>query len=642
MDELPARITSGYWRQRLDLNASAALDHQWAMLEQSLCIDNFRIAAGEKEGFREGFFFADSDAYKWLDAASRTLGERPAPGLGPRVDAFVALLERAQAADGYLYTYNQIHFPDSRWENLQIEHEHYCLGHLIEAGIAHFESTGSRRLLALARRAADLLVREFMDAGPLQTDGHEEIEIALLRLGQVTGEDSYRELARRLLERRGRIRFYPLVFLRQSGRTLRRMKLRDQMRAEYQKTHPEHVAPRFSSRALRRVPPLMQLRLLISLLSGKYNQQDRPARSRTVPTGHAVRFTYLETALAMLARAEGDAALLATLARAWEHMVTKRMYVTGGIGSLPLIEGFGRDYELHPEIAYAETCAAIGSMLWSWQMLLATGQARYADLFEWQLYNAASVSMALDGRSYFYDNPLQSHGGLSRQAWYDVPCCPSNLSRIWASLGRQVFTQDERGLWIQQYISSRLEWDGGALTLESGLPWDGSVRIRVESGRLNGLHLRVPSWTDGVTFRVDTSTLKVGQEMPTACGYQPDRSYYMHIPPPLQAGETLDIQFPMPVRVYRQEGRIPVVGGQIAIGRGPLLYCLESVDNPGLDIFSVALNPATLKPVPSDQLGGCVLLQGTTAEGKPVTLIPYLLWANRGPSQMNVFLREAT
>ena len=646
MIELPARITSGFWREKLDLNATAALGHQWDQLEASLCIDNFRIAAGEKQGFREGFFFANSDAYKWLDAASLALADRPDPALAGRVDAFTGLLERAQQPDGYLYTYNQIHFPGSRWENLQVEHEFYCLGHLIEAGIAHAEATGGTRLLEVARRAADLLVREFSEAPSRCTDGHEEIEIALLRLSETTGEAAYRELARRLLERRGRIPAFPLVFLPQALRTTARMKARDRMRDAYLQAHPEHQKPRLPSRALRSVPAGIQLRLAASLLSGKYSQQNAPLREQTAPAGHAVRFTYLAAAAARLARLEKDASLLEPLARLWERMVTRRMYVTGGIGSLPLIEGFGRDYELHPEIAYNETCAALGSMLWSWQMLLATGQARYADLFEWQLYNAASSSMGLDGRGYFYDNPLASRGELARAAWYDVPCCPSNLSRAWASFGQHLLTQDGEGVWVQQYASARAAAGGIALSIETGLPWEGRVRLRVEEARPDlRLHLRIPSWAGGYELRlngrpVDAHIDPVPVQPGSACGYSPHGAAYLHVDSPLQAGDLLELDLSLPVRVYRQDRRVPGCGGQAAFGRGPLIYCLESVDNPGLDLFAAAIRAESLRPVSRpDLLGGCVVLEGETAEGGRVRLVPYMLWANRGPGTMNVFAR---
>ncbi len=644
------QITGGFWAERLALNAGTALAHQWHELEDSACIQNFRLAAGQAEGFREGWFFADSDAYKWLDAAARSLAHQPTPELTRQVEEFIALLEAAQAPDGYLYTYNQLHFPGVRWKNLQLEHECYCLGHLIEAGVSHYTATGEKRLLDVARRAADLLVKDFTPAGPLFTDGHEEIEIALLRLHQATGEEKYRELARLFLERRGRIPFFAWHFARQTSSTDRRQKLRNQQRAEYMRTHPGHVIPRMPSRLLHRVTRLLPLRLTASALSGKFIQQNAPIRKQSTPVGHAVRFTYLQTAAAMLARLSGDESLLPALLKSWERMVTRRMFVTGGLGALPLIEGFGRDYELDPELAYAETCAALGGMFWSWEMTLLTGQAQYADLFEWQLYNAASVSMALDGQGYFYDNPLASRGGLERSHWYSVPCCPSNLSRTWASLGTYLFSRAPGSLCLHQYASSRVSLEPGAhLSVESSLPWEGNVRLAFEldTPRSLALHLRIPSWTDGYTLRLNGEpfpSLRAPappREMePTACGYDPRRASYLSIERDWQPGDRLEIEFSLPIRRYRQDRRIPNCGGKIALGRGPLIYCLESVDNPGVDIFDVQLDPAGLEcRFEADLLGGCAVLRGESSAGQPLTFIPYMLWANRGPSQMNVFVK---
>lgn len=645
------QINGGFWGQRLEMNATLALEHQWQQLEASACIQNFRLTARQAEGFREGWFFADSDAYKWLDAAARTLAHQPTPTLQQRVEDFIALLEKAQTPDGYLYTYNQLHFPNLRWQNLQLEHECYCLGHLIEAGVSHYAATGKTHLLAIAQRAADLLARDSAGAGALFTDGHEEIEIALLRLHQATGEAKYLEAGRQFLERRGRIPFFTWHFARQTSSTARRQKQRDQMRAVYMHSHPEHIIPKQPSRLLHRVTKLLPLRLAASGLSGKYMQQNSPIRKQTTPVGHAVRFTYLQTAVAMLARLSGDKTLLPALQTSWQHMVTRRMFASGGLGALPLIEGFGRDYELDPELAYAETCAALGSMFWNWEMTLLTGLAQYADLFEWQLYNAASVSMALDGQGYLYDNPLVSHGDLARAPWYSVPCCPSNLSRTWAALGGYLYSREPGNLWVHQYATSRATLASGAtLRVETNLPWQGNVCLHFEletpSAAPLTLHLRIPSWTDDFSLQLNGKALSAQVPpappvlLPTACGYDPRRAAYLSLTREWQPGDMLEIQFSLPIRRYRQDARLPGCGGQLAFGRGPLLYCLESVDNPNLDIFDTQAAIETLHTEFSpDHLGGCTFLRGSTPSGQPLTFIPYLLWANRGPSQMTVFVK---
>ena len=644
-------IVGGHWQPRLDTVAREAIPHQWEQLEASGSIGNFRILAGETETFREGWFFADSDAYKWLDAAARVYAIAPTEELAERMDAFIELLAAAQDLDGYLYTYNQIHFPGVRWTNLQIEHELYCHGHLIEAGVSHFQATGQRNLLAIAEKAADLLVREFLGEGPQRTPGHQEIELALIRLYGATGYAQYLALAGQFIEQRGRIRpFAPLIF-RQNRGVGRRSAQVESRRAQYLRTRPEHEAFQLPAGNAEKRPPGMQLRYLLSALRGKYFQQHRPVRHQTVPVGHAVRFAYLETAVAMLCRERGDRTLLPALERTWERMVNRRMYVTGGIGSLPMIEGFGRDYELDPEYAYAETCAALGCMFWNWEMTLLTGEAKYADLFEWQLYNAASVGMGLDGRSYLYNNPMACRGGISRQSWYQVPCCPSNLSRTWASVGKYLYSYDAHALWVHQYIGSEVQVDLAlpvGIRMESGLPWGGDVAISVspETPASFCLYLRMPSWADGAQVWVNGQAIEMraamassgGADLP-ASGYIPQRAAYLPLARTWSPGDTVEVQFQMPVAVRRAHPKVRSVRGQVALTRGPLVYCLESVDNPGLDLFQARIDPSSVRgEFDPDLLGGIWVLRGRTADGQTFRAIPYAFWANRGESQMAVWV----
>jgi uncharacterized protein len=642
-----SRITGGFWGKRLEMNAREAIFYQWEQLEKSRCSDNFRIAAGQIDGFREGYFFADSDAYKWLDAASRILAANPDPKLKRLVDDLIALLEAVQMPDGYIYTYNQIHFPGERWVDLQIEHELYCLGHLIEAGVSHHAATGESRLLHLVRRAADLLVHDFMDASPAFTDGHEEIELALIKLYRVTGEKSYLELSRRLLERRGRIPFFPLHIFKEKSNYDRRVKIINEQRAAYIAKHPEHAEFKLPGDNPSKKPPFAGIRQMLDQLSGKYFQQHTPVRKMTVPVGHSVRFGYLETAAAMLARETGDRELQKTLESAWEHMVTRRMYVTGGLGALPFTEGFGRDYELDPEYAYAETCAALASLFWCREMALLTGQPGYDDLFEWQLYNAASVGIGMDGRSYFYNNPLACRGNLSRAGWYLVPCCPSNLSRTWASLGEYLCHEEESGLHLQQYITSAIQLDWGTLNVDSGLPWTGEIRLSFDLPQPHPatLHLRIPSWADSSTLTLNNSPLKPdsvteANSIPeTACGYSPHAARTLSITRAWSPSDVLTLTLDMPLRLHCQHKKVPGCGGMDALSRGPLVYCLESLDNP-LGLFPVTVKRNSLKPVYDESLlGGIWKITGTTTDDKPLTFIPYMLWGNRGASQMNVFVK---
>jgi DUF1680 family protein len=318
-------------------------------------------------------------------------------------------------------------------------------------------------------------------------------------------------------------------------------------------------------------------------------------------------------------------------------MVTRRMYITGGLGAAPEIEGFGRDYDLDPEYAYNETCASLASLFWNWEMALITKNARHSDLFEWQLYNATNVGMGQDGDTYLYNNPLSVHHGVTRQGWYVVPCCPSNLSRTFANLGKYIYSFEENNLWIHQYISSETTVDVGVpvqIKTESELPWNGKVRIHVkpEMQKEFKVHLRKPSW--------DMSSHQETQS--TASGYDPRQSDYATISrvwSPM--GETLEFKFDTSIKLRRAHPKVRGHAGKVTVTRGPLVYCLESVDNPSVDIFTAQLNPSSLRDefVP-DLLNGNVIIHGKTTDGKPLKFIPYFLWANRGESQMTVWVNS--
>jgi uncharacterized protein len=636
MNELTPRqvsINDSFWTPRLAVNAGKAIFHQWKQLEDTRCIDNFRIAAGEQDGFREGWFFADSDAYKWLDAASRILAVQADSRLASVMDGFIALLGRAQMPDGYLFTYNQIHFPGQRWVNLQVEHELYCHGHLIEAGVSHYEATGRKDLLDICIKAADLLVQDFLNAENDKTCGHEEIELALVRLYRVTGKEEYLELAHRFVERRGRIPSYAVHMLGEFRSFRKRKALVEDLHRAYIAEHPDQESFRLPGGNFTPKPRFSRARWYINALRGFYTQQHAPIRKQTVPVGHSVRWGYLETAIAMILRTQPDETLLDTLVQAWDRMVTKRMYITGGLGAVPGLEGFGSDYELDPEYAYAETCASIASLLWNWEMSLLTRRPQYDDLFEWQLYNATNVGMGENGDTYLYNNPLKVHQGVTRQGWYIVPCCPSNLSRTFADLGKYIYSYEDNNLWIHQYISNETTIDMGGpvkFHIESGMPWSGKVRVQIkpEKEKEFTIRLRIPSW------HVPEGKLT------TATGYDPRTARYettCRVWSP-ESGP-LEYEFDMSIRQRRAHSRVKGHAGKVAVTRGPLVYCLESVDNPGVDIFTVAVDPASLQDefVP-DLLGGCVVIYGKATTGQPIRFIPYFLWANRGESQMTVWV----
>jgi DUF1680 family protein len=655
MKEIPfnqVSIQDIFWDARLRLNTDHSIVHQWQQLENSGCIHNFRILADQAPGFREGWFFSDSDAYKWLDAASRMTTFGKPENLYSRINELIDLIKRAQAPDGYLFTYNQIHFPGSRWQNLQIEHELYCHGHLIEAAVSHYEATHSNNFLPVGIKAADLLLHTFLGCGPDKTPGHEEIEIALIRLTDITGNRDYCELAEQFIEQRGRRNSlsFALKMLGENRRVNQRTAQSNQSRKRYYQEHPAESGKfKLPDHNLSEKPRFVKQRFQYSALFGLYFQQHRPIRNQTIPVGHAVRFAYLKTATAMLANRSGDYTLIPSLKKSWQHMVERRMYVTGGTGSLPVSEGFGRDYELDPHYAYAETCAALGTMFWNWEMTGLTGEASYADLFERQLYNASLVGMGQNGQCYLYNNPLASRTGHERQPWFEVPCCPSNLSRTWASLGKYLFTHSPGKIWVQQYIGSQvvIPFDQPlGLQMTSTLPWEGHINIHIHLEKQADftLYLRIPSWSGPVSISINNVNWPMDgcapqQNNTTASGYDPRTAQYLPIQRTWQNNDHLEITFDMPILIQNPHPRVKSTRGKIAIARGPLVYCLEGNDNPEMDLDTVTLQPATLTTeFDAEKLGGIITLKGNDLQGNPLTFIPYAWWANRGISPMTVYV----
>ncbi len=637
-------IQPGYWYERTRINAEQSIFHQWEKLEETGCIQNFRIAAGEAEGWREGWFFSDSDAYKWLDAAARIYKHQHDLQLADLMEELIALIGHAQQTDGYIFTYNQIHFPGDKWQNLQIEHELYCHGHLIEAGVSHFQATGQPALLEIARKAADCVVRDFSNKGARYTPGHEEIEIALLRLYEVTRHIPYLEMADQFINRRGRIFLFGLSLLQQSKNVAKRTAEVKAKRLNYLKRHPENHPYSLPAGNAAKKPKNIQLRWAWSVISGKFFQQHKPVKAQTEPVGHSVRYAYLATASTMLDRLKQTQQFLPTLKIAWERMITRRMYITGGVGSLPVIEGFGRDYELDPEFAYTETCAGIGSFLWNWELAQLTGEACYSDLMEWQLYNAISVGMGLDGKTFLYNNPLETHGGIARKTWYEVPCCPSNLSRIIASLDKYIFTSQPDAVWVHQYISSTYQDGDVKLEMLSGLPWEGNIAIQVLQApdQAFSLHLRIPSWSRETKVRVNGEEIQMSHakepKEATACGFDPRLSRWLAIQRKWKSGDQVQVELDMSPVLRFAHPKVKPHCNQAAITRGPLVYCLENVDNPEIDIFAIEGCPESItQEWRSDVLDGVQMIQMETSGEKKLTFVPYFLWGNRGKSTMTVW-----
>ena len=640
------RITQGFWGDILDTNSKTAIFHQWDQLEKSGAIENFRITAGDSPHFRTGFFFSDSDVYKWLDAACRISVHHPSKPLTEKINFLSDLIREAQEPDGYLYTYNQIHFPGQRWMALPIEHELYCHGHLIEACLSHQTAFPEKDMISIAILAADLICSVFLDQSPEYQPGHQEIEIALLHLYETTNNKQYQTMAEQFLDRRGRVRGWAVRLFEANKENSQHNREVEQQREVFEKAHPE-VRPFI-------LPPMntihsslpLNLRFMVNTLSGKYFQTHQPVLEQEEAVGHSVRFGYTMAAQTRLLRQQGEDKDVNGLERLWNSMVKRRMYVTGGLGSLPVIEGFGRDFELNPKLAYAETCATIASLLWNWELLLKTGRTQYAELFEWQLYNAALVGIGLDGHSYLYNNPLASDGELTREPWFRIPCCPSNISRIFAALGQYLFTFTDDTLTIQQYVSSEITTNSPApikIKMKSGLPVDPTVEFTIL--KVNHpdakLVLRIPGWTDGVTVRINNEIIEtqpnpVSNQIATN-GYSPYDGQYLTLPGPFQEGDKISLTFNPTIKTRQVNPRVGLGQADTALSFGPLVFCAESPDNPGMDLSAVTLDLSTLKPDVEVNSPGQLVLNGQDVEGHPIRMIPYYAWANRGSSQMRVF-----
>jgi DUF1680 family protein len=600
----------GRWQA---LNRSATIDHCIARLESSGNLENLRRLRSPGDGGFQGKWFADSDVYKVLEAIGWETGRAGDAGWTAFVDETAAVLRDVQEEDGYLNSYIQGGQPERRWRELEWSHELYCAGHLIQGAVALARGAGRDDVLDVARRFADLAVERFGDDdGEPGLDGHPEIETALVELYRHTGDDRYLALASRMIERRGHGLLGPGHF------------------------------------------------------GSQYLQDHLPVREATEPIGHAVRQLYLAAGVTDVYLETGDATLLAAMEALWRRAVAEKTYVTGAHGSRHRDEAFGDPYELPPDRAYGETCAAIASFHWNWRLLLATGRARYADEMERTLYNAIAVSTSVDGCHFTYSNPLQlreGHDGSDEDApserlpWFSCACCPPNLARLVASLQHYVASRDADGVQVHLYTPGRIEAhapDGGAVTLSvaTRYPWDGRIAIDVEAGAAEWtLGLRVPAWCDGASLTVD------GRPADATA----DETGYVRLRREWSGTSRVLLELPMPVRVLHPHPRIDAVRGCVALARGPLVYCIEQADHPGdVPVEDLRLDPDA-PPQPSAGLAGLgveVSLSGpavlqaspaaelystrpiTAAASRPaaLTAVPYFRWGNRGPNAMRVWI----
>lgn len=633
LDLAQVTISEGFWAERQELIRTATLPEQWDQLIARHYLDNFRVAAGKEQGAQQGPVYMDSDLYKWLEAASYVSGKHPEDTeLAAEVGEVIALIRDAQMPDGYLNTYYQSFALDRRFQNLWMNHELYCAGHLIEAACANFEATGDPALLHVAAAFADLLVREFGPGKNQGVPGHEEIELALIRLYRVTGKKDYLDLASFFIVQRGQNPGYVRSLFAALKDQAELSRIAAEKRAPYLPPRDKAVGQSYGAEL---ISPSYLVRTLANFYSGKYFQVQKPLKEQVAAEGHSVRAMYFYTGATDLYLETGDREIMTALARIWDNTIMKRTYITGGMGSLPNIEGFGKDYEL-PNKSYAETCAAIGAVFWNWRMLLATGEAKYADQLERTLYNGFLAGLSRDGKNYFYQNRLVSNGRDQRKPWYTTACCPPNIARLIASLERYLYGVSGNAIWVHQYASGSGVFDlpEGQVKLEmqTGMPFSEKTTITLtpEKPLTFALKLRIPAWAEKATVTLNGQDL----DQPVAPGA------YLSISREWQPGDRLDLFFPMLPRLVPSPPEVRENRGKLAIFRGPILYCLEDKDNAGLDVHKlrIAKDPALSSEFQPDLLGGLVIIHGLTASGQTFTAIPYYSWSNRGPSQMEVWI----
>ncbi len=624
-------LSDDFWAPRLETNRSATLPIEYAQ-----CRDTGRLEAF-KLNWQPGqepvpHIFWDSDVAKWIEAASYSLSTHPDARLAALLDEVAALVAGAQQSDGYLNTHYTVVEPGKRWTNLRDRHELYCAGHLIEACVAHYQATGQRTLLDVASRYADHIGSVF-GTRPGQKRGycgHEEIELALVKLYRATGERRYLDLSQYFIDERGRQPYYYDDEARARG---------EDPSAYWAKTYA-------------------------------YVQAHQPVREQEHVTGHAVRAMYLYSAMADLAGETGDVSLLRACEKLWTHLVTRNLYLTGGIGPSSHNEGFTGDYDLPNQSAYAETCAAVGLVFWSHRLLQLTGDGQYADGMERALYNGALAGVSLDGERFFYVNPLASRGDHHRQAWYDCACCPPNIARLLASLGQYVYSTGADEVAVHLYVQghAHMEVAGQALTLRQATryPWDGQIHITLEPRAPVefALKLRLPGWCRQARLAVNGETVDLGRSVqlnpPLNAPAALVERGYISLRRQWQAGDWVTLNLEMPVeRVYAH----PQVGqdvGAVALQRGPLVYCLEQVDQAEpVQRLRLPASAALTSQFEPGLLGGVVVLTGA-AEAvdesdwggqlyraqppgqHPVQLkaVPYYAWDNREAGGMQVWLAE--
>ena len=605
-------IADAFWQPRIEVNRRSSIPHIYRMCKETGRIDALRLQWKPGDPNPPHVFW-DSDVAKWIEAASYSLATHPDADLDRQVDETIALAASAQQSDGYLNTHFTVVEPEKRFTNLRDWHELYCAGHLIEAAVAHFHATGKRTFLDVVCRYADYIDSVFGPGKRTGYPGHEEIELALVKLHHATGRERYLRLARYFIDERGR---KPYLY--------------DAEALARDDTKPDWA-------------------------NHEYRQSHLPVREQKEAVGHAVRAMYLYSGMADVAAETGDASLLAACRRLWESVVQRKLYVTGSIGARHHGEAFGDNYELPNESAYAETCAAIGLVLFAHRMLQMEADGRYADVLEQALYNGVLAGMSLDGAKYFYVNPLASAGGHHRQEFFGCACCPPNIARLLASLGTYAYSASDDALYVHLYAAGQAKASVAGqpvtLTIETAYPWDGRVAATLAVGKPArfDLCLRVPGWCGRFKVRVNGKPAAARVKK----GYATIRRRWAD-------GDRVTLDLEMPVRQVVAHPAVADDAGRVAIARGPLVYCLEQCDHRA-PVRSILLPAAARLKARFDPrtLGGCVVIEGPALAPTPagwkgrlyrnaadagapkptrIRAVPYFLWDNRKPGEMTVWV----
>lgn len=574
------KINDNFWSPRLSKHVSATLPVCIDQIEnQTGRIRNFENAA-KGEGEHSGIFFDDSDVYKALEGMAYSLINNPDPELEKKADEWIDKFAAAQQPDGYINTFYTLTGLDKRWTNMD-KHEMYCAGHMIEAGVAYYQATGKRKLLDVCIRMTDHMMSQFGPGKRHWVPGHEEIELALVKLYQTTQEQKYLDFAYWLLEERGH-----------GHGTM----------GDEGKWNPV------------------------------YYQDIVPVRQLTDISGHAVRCMYLYCGMADVAALKNDTGYIAAMDRLWDDVVHRNMYITGGIGSSHDNEGFTEDYDLPNLDAYCETCASVGMVLWNQRMNQLTGDSKYIDVLERSLYNGALAGISLGGDHFFYVNPLESKGDHHRQEWYGCACCPSQLSRFLPSIGNYIYASSDDALWVNLYIGNtgqiRIGETDILLTQETDYPWDGSVKLTISTSLPleKEIRLRIPNWCKTYDLSINGKRINVSEEK----GYAVIKDW--------KSQDVIALDMDMPVEIVAADPHVKENFGKRAIQRGPLVYCMEEIDNP--EYFDqIQLSPSTTFQTAfvSDILNGIKTIK-TNGRAQSATFIPYYAWDNRKAGKMRVWI----